>query len=340
MEHNILLVDDDPGLIRVMARMLAGLGQFRFATHGEAAMQQARDWQPDLMILDAEMPGMSGFQVCEAMKADPALRDVPIIFVTSHTDHDFEVKGLELGAADFIAKPVNEALVVARVKTQLRIKRLTDDLRRVATRDLVTRLPNRVSFEEDLSKEWMRGLRSGAAISLVMVEIDHLDLYTERYGHQMVDKCLRRVAQSLLGVCESPADLLARFDHNTLALLLPEADQARAEQRAHQVMDAVESLAIDHDTSPTSRHVTASVGMTSYDASSDCWVEPLGDAGVGEIPACDTDDLIRCALAALNAARSSGRAQSWCAEIAPEAAKVQVREVSPLSRPAPLHALA
>jgi diguanylate cyclase (GGDEF)-like protein len=340
MEHNILLVDDDPGLIRVMARMLAGLGQFRFATHGEAALQQARDWQPDLMILDAEMPGMSGFQVCEAMKADPALRDVPIIFVTSHTDHDFEVKGLELGAADFIAKPVNEALVLARVRTQLRIKRLTDDLRRVATKDLVTRLPNRVSFEEDLSREWMRGLRAGSAVSLLMVEIDHLDLYTERYGHQMVDKCLRRVSQALQGLCGNPADLLARFDHNTFALLLPETEQGQAERLAHQVMDAVESLAIDHDTSPTSRHVTTTVGMSSYDASSDCWVTPMAADSVGDIPACDADDLIRCALAALMAARTSGRAQSWCADIVPEAARIQVREVSALSRPAPLKALA
>ncbi|MEZ5703101.1 MAG: response regulator [Burkholderiaceae bacterium] len=79
MEHNILVVDDDPGMIRLMARILAGLGQFRFATHGEAAIQLVRDWQPDLLILDAEMPGMSGFQVCEDIKSDPTLRDVPII---------------------------------------------------------------------------------------------------------------------------------------------------------------------------------------------------------------------------------------------------------------------
>lgn len=338
MEHNILLVDDDPGLIRVMARMLAGLGQFRFATHGEAALQQARDWRPDLMILDAEMPGMSGFQVCEAMKADPALRDVPIIFVTSHTDHDFEVKGLELGAVDFIAKPVNEALVLARVKTQLRIKRLTDELRGMATKDLVTKLPNRFSFEEHLEKEWMRGLRSGAAISLMMVEVDHLDLYTERYGHQMVDKCMRRVAKALQSICEGPADLLARFDRNTFALLLPETTHEVAEQRAHQVMDAVEGLAINHDTSPTSRHLTTTVGISAYDASSESWVAPLGADGVGEIPACDAADLRRCALVAVQAARASGRAQSWWTHIAPETAVLQPCEISLMSRPMPLQA--
>jgi diguanylate cyclase (GGDEF)-like protein len=340
MEHNILLVDDDPGLIRVMARMLAGLGQFRFATHGEAALQQARDWQPDLMILDAEMPGMSGFQVCEAMKADPALRDVPVIFVTSHTDHDFEVKGLELGAVDFIAKPVNEALVVARVRTQLRIKRLTDELRRVASKDLATKLPNRLRFEETLSMEWARGLRAGSAISLLMVEVDHLDLYTERYGHRMVDKCLRQLAQALQEGSDRPADVLARYDNNTFALLLPETTHEQAEQRAHLVMDAVERLAIDHETSPTARHVTTSIGISVYDATSDCWVAPLDADGLGELPMCDSADLTRCAMAALSAARKSGRAQSWWADISVGSSGIQVREVSPHSRPAPLQAVA
>lgn len=338
MEHNILLVDDDPGLIRVMARMLSGLGQLRFATQGSAALQLARDWQPDLMILDAEMPGMSGFQVCEAMKADPALRDVPIIFVTSHTDHDFEVSALGLGAVDFIAKPVNEALVLARVKTQLRIKRLTDELRRVATKDLVTKLPNRFSFEEDLNKEWLRGLRSGAAISLMMVEVDHLDLYTDRYGYPMVDKCMRLVAKALQSVCDRPFDLLARFDQNTFAFLLPETTHEEAEQRAHQAMDVVEGLAMDHDASPTSRHVTTTVGISTYDVSSDSWVTPMGADGVGEIPACDAADLSRCALAALRAARESGRAQSWWTAIAPEDAELNPREISPMSRPMPLQA--
>ena len=340
MEYNILLVDDDPGLIRVMARMLAGLGQFRFATHGEAALQQARDWQPDLMILDAEMPGMSGFQVCETMKADPALRDVPIVFVTSHTDHEFEVKGLELGAADFLAKPVNEPLVLARVKTQLRIKRLTDELRRVATKDLVTKLPNRASFEESLTKEWARGLRAGSPISLLMVEVDYLDLYADRYGHQQVEKCMRRVAGALQGLCERPADLLARFDPNTFAILLPETAHEHAEQMAHQVIDAVEGLAIDHDKSPLSRHITATVGMSAYDSSSSTWVTPLGEDGLREIPVCDAADLSRCAQAALSAARKSGRAQSWWTDIVEGRASVNAHEISPVSHPAPLQALA
>lgn len=340
MEHNILLVDDDPGLIRVMARMLAGLGQFRFATTGEAALQQARDWQPDLLVLDAELPGLSGFQVCETMKADPALRDVPIIFVTSHSDHDFEVKGLGLGAVDFIAKPVNEALVVARVKTHLRVKRLTDELRRNATKDQVTKLANQTSFEEVLSKEWARGLRSATATSLLMIRVDHLDGYGERYGHQMVDKTLRSIGRVMQERCTHPADFLARIDRNTFAMLLPGRDREQGEARAHAVLDAIERLAIDHDTSPTSRHVTASIGLSAYAPSSDCWVEPLDLDGMGELPVCDENDLFRSAKGALKAADRAGCAQSWWADIGQDDACSRAEEISPHSRPASLQAAA
>ena len=330
MEHNILLVDDDPGMIRVMARMLAGLGEFRFATQGEAAIELVRDWQPDLLILDAELPGISGFQVCERIKSDPATRDTPIIFVTSHGDRDFEVKGLELGAADFIAKPVNEALVLARVKTQLRLKRLTDELRGSATKDTVTKQPNRISFEETLAKEWARTLRSGSEISLLLVEMDHLEPYTERYGHQMVDQTMRKLAKALNSTCDHPANYLARFDRSTFALLLPETNRDVAQQRAHKVLDTIEKLAIEHDVSPISRHVTASVGFSVYDQASPCWVRPLDANGVGEIPSCNSADLRHCALSALDVARRSGRGQAWWQDIGRDTSGKLAREISPL----------
>jgi diguanylate cyclase (GGDEF)-like protein len=340
MEHNILLVDDDPGLIRVMASMLSGLGQFRFATEGESAMRLVRDWQPDLLILDAELPGMSGFQICEKVKSDPSLRDIPIIFVTSHSDRDFEVKGLEIGAADFIAKPVNAALVLARVKTQLRIKRLTDDLRRSATKDLVTRLPNRVSFEEILTKEWARNLRSGNEIGLLMVEVDHLDAYTDRYGHTMVDQTMRKVANALNRTCDHPANHVARFDRSTFAMLMPESDRDAAEARAHGVIGAVEKLAIEHQVSPVSMHVTCSVGLSVYDRSSRCWVEPLPGSEIAQIPACDSADLRHCALGALERARHSGGGQAWWLDIGRESSSKQAQEISPFVHSLPLRAMA
>ncbi len=120
VEPSILIVDDDPGTIQVLGRMLAGLGRLRFATGGEDALRLAREAVPDLLLLDDKMPGMSGFAVCQAMKADPLLVRVPVIFVTSHREADFEVQALRLGAVDFIAKPMVAEQLRSRVRARLR----------------------------------------------------------------------------------------------------------------------------------------------------------------------------------------------------------------------------
>lgn len=157
MDSDILLVDDNAGLIQTMGRILSGLGPLRFSSSGEAALKQARDVPPDLVLLNAEMSGMSGFQVCEAMKADPTLRDIPVIFVTGHSGPEFESLAIGSGAVDFIVKPISEPLLMARVKTQLRVKRLTDELRRISTTDALTEVPNRRHFDDSLALESVAG---------------------------------------------------------------------------------------------------------------------------------------------------------------------------------------
>ena len=125
-----MLVDDDPSAIRVMGGMLAEYPDQRFATSGEVALRLAREATPDLILLDLDMPGMSGLDVCEALKADPVLARVPIVFVTSHTTSALEVVALQRGAADFVTKPLVAAQLMARVRAQLRARRLAEDLRR------------------------------------------------------------------------------------------------------------------------------------------------------------------------------------------------------------------
>jgi PAS domain S-box-containing protein len=126
----LLLVDDDVSEIQVMGRMLADYPDQRFATSGEAALRLAREATPDLIVLDVDMPGMTGFDVCEALKADPVLAGVPVIFVTSHDASALEVTALQNGAADFVTKPLVAAQLLARVRAQLNMKMLVDDLER------------------------------------------------------------------------------------------------------------------------------------------------------------------------------------------------------------------
>ena len=110
--------------------MLSQYPAQQFATSGEEALRLARKAPPDLIVLDLDMPGMSGFDVCKALKADPALAQVPVIFATSHSGTALEIAALETGAADFVTKPLVAAQVTARVRAQLRARLLVEDLTR------------------------------------------------------------------------------------------------------------------------------------------------------------------------------------------------------------------
>jgi diguanylate cyclase (GGDEF)-like protein len=312
--NDILLVDDDPAAIQLLSRILAGVGNLRFATSGEDALRLVREAVPDLLLLDAELPGMSGFQILEELKADSALAEVPVILVTSHSEPAFELAGFELGAADFIAKPVSAPLVVARVKTQLRAKRIADELRRIATVDVLTGVANRRGFDDALKNEWRRARRAGDALALLMIDVDHFKAFNDRYGHPAGDVCLRAVAQALMCVSLRPADLVARYGGEEFAVLLPQTPRAGAEHVAHCVLEAVEALAIRHDASSAARHVTVSVGIACYDDASECWVPPSSDSRITDA-SCSPLDLVCTADKALYRAKRAGRAQAMLLDI-------------------------
>ena len=117
--HTVLVVDDQPVNIQVLYQALAAEHRVLKAGGGAEALRVCRTHRPDLVLLDVVMPGIDGFEVCRQLKADEATRDIPVIFVTAHDDASHETLGLELGAVDFIVKPVNAAVVRARVKTHL-----------------------------------------------------------------------------------------------------------------------------------------------------------------------------------------------------------------------------
>jgi len=312
MTNDILVVDDDLGTIKVMGRILFGIGRLRVATCGEVALRLARDAVPDLILLDAEMPDMNGFEVCETLKTDPVLADVPVIFVTSHGEEALEVTGLDMGAVDFIAKPFSAPLVQARVRTQLRVKHLTDELRRISAMDPVTGVANRRHFNESLEREWLRARHRGEPLSLLLIDVDHFKLFNRRYGHAAGDACLRCVAQALQVACLHPADVVARYGGDTFALLLPQTPREGAEHMARRVLDAAEALDIPHESSTTARHVTVRIGIACYDqASTSGWDGPA-DARSPRAR-CAASKLQKTAERALN---TVGRARARLLDIA------------------------
>lgn len=122
----LLVVDDDEGAIEMLRHTLRGVGEVRAVVNGRTAIELANSWRPDLILVDARMPGMDGFELCSRLQADPGLRHVPIVFVTRLAEAQHETQALELGATDFITKPYSPAALKARVRNLLELKRRTD----------------------------------------------------------------------------------------------------------------------------------------------------------------------------------------------------------------------
>lgn len=131
----ILIVDDQASNIRILREAIHDLGDVYFAADGESAIRLARSCQPDLMLLDIEMPGMDGYAVCQTLKSDPLLSQVAVIFVTAHSNDQEELQALSYGGVDFLSKPLNVPVARARIKTHLSLRQETRKLE-LAQRDL------------------------------------------------------------------------------------------------------------------------------------------------------------------------------------------------------------
>ena len=126
----VLVVDDTPENLSLMGSLLKDDYKVKAATNGEKALRIARsDAPPDLILLDIMMPGMDGYEVCRQLKADALTRDIPVVFLTAKTEMEDEKYGLELGAVDYITKPISPPIVMARVKTHLNLKAAADFIR-------------------------------------------------------------------------------------------------------------------------------------------------------------------------------------------------------------------
>ena len=306
----LLVVDDQPVNIQVLYQAFAADHQVLMATSGEQALALCATQQPDLVLLDVVMPGMDGHQVCRRLKADAATRDIPVIFVTAHNDEASETLGLELGAADFISKPINPKIVRARVRTQLTLKAQSDMLRQWVYIDGLTGVFNRRHFDERLVSEWGRAARTGAVLSVVLLDVDYFKRYNDRYGHQVGDDCLRRVAACLKAGLRRPADLVARYGGEEFVCLLPDTELRGALAVARQLGAAVHALQIEHGDSAAASVVTVSLGVCSRAA---CAAAPATPALQGGAEA-----LLHAADGQLYRAKAAGRHQTCGGELAPQ----------------------
>jgi len=258
--QSILIVDDTRLNIKIMTDILADDYKIFCATSGKEALYIAMSQRIDLILLDIIMPEMDGYEVCEKLKSDQHTQNIPVIFISAMTNVEDETKGLEMGAIDYIFKPVSPPILKARVKNHLELKKCRDTLEKQSLMDGLTGIANRRYFDENFDKEWERALLSGDSLSLVFIDIDFFKKYNDYYGHLAGDDCLRQVGKTLRN---SVGDLVARYGGEEFVIVLPATSIAEAACVGEKVRSNIESIGIVHPSSEVSQYVTVSVGIAT-----------------------------------------------------------------------------
>ncbi len=274
-DATIVMVDDEPITMEVVQVFLeeAGYRNFVLIENSSKAMAALELQRPDLLLLDLIMPQVSGFDILKAVRAHPKLKHLPVIILTSSSDNQDKLVALDLGATDFLAKPVDPSELRLRVRNTLAAKAYLDQL---AFYDPLTKLPNRHLFMERLEWGLKAARRNGEKLALLNIELDQFNKISDTLGLLAGDGLLRQLAQRIqevvrgidfLGHFEIDADIpvnLFHFDGGVFTLLLQRIlSEQNAALVAQRILEAIrEPLSVEN----TEVYLTASIGIASYPA--------------------------------------------------------------------------
>lgn len=300
----ILVVDDSRTQLDKLVGVLAREGyDVRSAATGTEAILKVRTDPPDLVLLDMILPDMDGLEVLRHVNPRPDEHFIPVIIVSARSDLDSKVRGLKLGASDYLAKPFEPEEMLWRCKAMLHIKSLQDQLRATqhklaeqSVTDGLTGLKNRRLFDERLQEEFRRAQRYSDPVSLIMVDLDHFKRVNDGYGHQMGDVVLREAAACIRASIRDP-DICARYGGEEFAVILPKTHLSGALAVAERIWRELGAKVYHQEVpevgraKPVEVKVTASVGLAFY---------PSKDISSAEL-------LVKFADEALYQAKHSGR---------------------------------
>ncbi|MEM8513597.1 diguanylate cyclase (GGDEF)-like protein [Massilia sp. MP_M2] len=293
--QKVLVADDDAINREVLGELLKPDYTVLLARNGVQTLERAGRHLPDLILLDVMMPDMDGYEVLRRLRGDPQTAHIAIIFISGLDRPEDEANGLKMGASDYIVKPFNQTVVMARVALHLQVVRQRRMLERLANIDGLTELANRRRFDEVYDLEWQRARQSGQPLSLALLDIDAFKQFNDRYGHPAGDRALRSVARAAGAAMHRPGELAARYGGEELLLLMPETDAQCAHALAEALRAAIAGLAIPHESSNVAPVLTVSIGGATLDpASSEQQFE-----------------LFEAADAQLYHAKQAGRDQVW-----------------------------
>jgi two-component system cell cycle response regulator len=267
VKSKILLIDNAKIMHgAVKARLVAEGFEFHSAFGGEEGLALAATLLPDVILLDVEMPKPNGFEVCRRLKDNPMLSNIPVIFLTGVTTVEEKVKGLNLGAIDYVTKPFDAAELQARIKASLRNKELLDLLSKKAMIDGLTGLWNRGYLDQRLAEELAFAKRHKNGMACVMLDVDHFKSINDTHGHGFGDLVLKGVANILQQLCREE-DNCCRYGGEEFAILVRNTDGVQAKLFAERLRKGIEGIIFKSGL--VSAAVTCSFGVAELETGGD-----------------------------------------------------------------------
>lgn len=259
MGAKILLVEHNINNTKLLKEVLLNEGYTVHTTdNGLDVLDLAIKIRPDIILLDINMPGLDGFEVCKLLKKSYEVNDIPVIMVTAKYTSSYVKKALELGAFDYIKKPFDEEEIIARTNSALRFKFQQDKLKEMAMKDSLTGLYNHGLLIELFEKEFSRHNRMKKNISFVMIDIDNFKGINDNFGHLTGDMVLREVSNIILKSIRI-GDIAGRYGGEEFSIVLCDVDKEKSFSICERIRENIENF--NFSTDDKSIDVTVSIGI-------------------------------------------------------------------------------
>jgi diguanylate cyclase (GGDEF)-like protein len=274
----VLIADQSPAVRASLAVTLARMGHKPvLADGGLAAIRAYEKQRPDVALIDVSMQDADGYEVARAMREGDPGEWVPIVFMAGLQDEASLERGIEAGGDDYLVKPISRVMLAAKLRSIQRAATLRQrlivlsgelmaanrQLANAAGEDTVTRLPNKRAFEQRLAQELARARRGRDPVTVMIIEIDFFGRYVDYFGREQSNETLRLVANTLRSQCKRGGDLVARYDDDRIAMILPNTQAQGAVVFGAILQRAANALALNHPKSDIASHVTLSAGITT-----------------------------------------------------------------------------
>jgi diguanylate cyclase (GGDEF)-like protein len=257
LKQHILIFSRIPEDVETLERALDPDYKVTSAANRDNTLKIAlSDFSPDLILLDFTTEGCD---ICKNLNDSAKTHRIPVLFIKEADKAEDEIKGFELGASDYIEKPLTAAFIKARVKPHLELKRCCEGME-LSSLDTVTGIPDRCRFERVLELEWRLGVREKTLLSLIILSIDYFSEFKKEYNAAAADNCLMQVAKTLENSVNRPMDFVARYSEEEFAVILPRTDMKGTLFVAETMRKNIKKLNISNRCSPIKPYITLSTG--------------------------------------------------------------------------------